>query len=175
MKTMAAIAMAGACAMATGQAAPAALRAHTETSFDVVVHALYKDAAALFGPEGERVWAGKHWDPQFIFPQPGSDTKGAVFTIQHGPLQAVWVIAQHDLEARHFQYVYYIGDLMVCTIDVRFTSLDPHRTKVHVTYARTAVSAQGDEHVAAMTEGDRRAGAEWQLAIDNYLATRKAP
>lgn len=171
MKTLLTAAMAGVCTAALAQSgtSPAGKRAHIETSFDVVVPAPYAEAAKLFGPEGERVWAGKHWDPQFIFPEPGRDEQGAVFTIQHGPLQAVWVIAQHDVEARHFQYVYFIPDAMVCTIDVRFTALDAATTKVHVTYLRTAVSEQGDEHVATMAESDRRAGQEWQTAIDRYL------
>lgn len=163
-------ALAAACATSMAQSSP---RAHTETSFDLVVRAPYAETAPLFGPEGERVWAGKHWNPQWIYPQPGRDEQGGVFTIQHGPLQAVWAIARHDLDARQFQYVYTLGNLMLCTIDVRFTVLDSRSTGVHVTYTRTAISPEGDEHVAAMTEGDRRAGAEWQAAIDNYLATLK--
>jgi hypothetical protein len=45
---------------------------------------------------------------------------------------------------------------------------------VHVTYARTALTAEGNEHVAQMTEGDKSAGKDWQQAIDAYLAGRKA-
>ncbi|HWE86297.1 MAG TPA: hypothetical protein VG267_15245 [Terracidiphilus sp.] len=172
-----AAAMAGACSIAMGQASPspATKRAHAETSFDVVVHAPYVETAELFGPEGERAWAGKHWDPQFIFPDAPRDEQGAVFTIQHGPLQAVWVIAQHDLAARHFQYVYFIPETMVCTIDLRFTPVDAATTKVHVTYARTAVSPDGDEHVAAMSDDDRKAGVKWQAAIDRYKSGLDAP
>ncbi|HEX8812163.1 MAG TPA: hypothetical protein VF742_09235 [Terracidiphilus sp.] len=101
---------------------------------------------------------------------PGRDEEGAVFTIQHAHMSAVWVIAQHNIEARHFQYVYFLPDLLVTTIDVRFEPMDAKTTKVHVTYARTAVSAEGDEHVAAMSEGDKKSGDEWQKAIDAYLA-----
>lgn len=171
MKGIVVVAMAAVCTAAPGQSGTSAAgkRAHVETTFDVLVQAPYAEAAKLFGPEGERVWAGKHWDPQFIFPAPGHDEQGAVFTIQHGALQAVWVIARHDLEARHFQYVYFIPDVMVCTIDVRFAGMDAETTKVHVTYVRTAVSEPGDEHVASMAEEDRRAGTEWQSAIDRYL------
>ena len=170
MKQVTLAVMAGVCAAAGGQAGSAATgRAHQETSFEVVVHAPYAEAAKLFGPEGERVWAGKHWDPRFVFPAEPRDERGAVFTIQHGPLQAVWVISEHDLEARHFQYVYFLDKLMVCTIDVRFSELNAKTTKVRVNYSRTAVTAEGDEHVAAMAEGDRKAGAEWQTAIDEYL------
>src|SRR5258708_39695233 len=70
-------------------------RMHVETTFKVVVHAPYVETAELFGPEGERAWAGKQWDPQFLHPMPGRDEEGAVFTIRHGSLNAVWVVAQH--------------------------------------------------------------------------------
>ncbi len=148
-------------------------RMHTETTFDVSVHAPYPETAKLFSPEGERAWAGKHWDPQFVHPVPASDKQGAVFTISHGAMNAVWVIAQHDLEARHFQYVYFIADLMVTTIDVRFRVVDSDTTAVTVTYARTAVTPEGDAHVKTMSEGDRTAGKEWQQAIDAYLKSGK--
>ena len=155
-------------------------RMHTETTFDVTVHAGLSETALLFSPEGERAWAGKHWDPQYLHnpspgPAPNQDKEGAVFTItHHGGLKAVWVTAQRDLDARHFEYVYFLPDIMVTTIDVRFRPLDPGTTKVTVTYARTAVTPEGDEHVKAMTEGDESAGKEWQSAIDDYLAVRKS-
>jgi len=147
-------------------------RMHVETTFDVMVHAPYEETAELFGPEGERAWAGKHWDPRFVYPLPARDKQGAVFTISHSGVNAVWVIAQHDLEARHFQYVYFIADVMVTTIDVRFRSVDSRTTAVTVTYARTSVSPEGDAHVKAMSEGDQTAGKDWQAAIDDYLASR---
>ena len=55
--------------------APHLLR--TQTAFDIVVHLPYAEAAPLFGPEGERPWAGKHWNPQFLYPQPAHDEQGA--------------------------------------------------------------------------------------------------
>jgi|CZKL01.1.fsa_nt_gi hypothetical protein len=148
-------------------------RMHLETSFDVVVHASYAETAALFGPEGECAWAGKHWDPQFIHPSPARDIEGAVFTVKHGPLSAVWVIATHDTDGRHFKYVYFIADLMVTTIDVRFTPIDTATTQVYVTYARTAMTPEGDEHVVAMNSADKNSGKEWQSGINSYFANRK--
>jgi len=148
-------------------------RMHVETTFDVVVQAPYEETAKLFSPEGERVWAGENWDPQFLHPLPGKDTQGAVFTISHGSIKAVWLIAQHDLEAKHFQYVYFIADVMVTTIDVQFRVVDLGTTQVTVKYARTSVSPQGDSHVLSMSESDRAACKEWQAAIDEYLSARK--
>lgn len=147
---------------------------HTEISFNLIVRASYAETAPLFGPEGERGWAGKHWDPRFIHPQPACDREGAVFTIEHGSLQATWVITAFDVEGRHFQYVYFLPDLLVTTIDVRFKALDGGSTQVLVSYARTALSAEGNAQVATLTKGDRNAGQEWQRAIDNYLVRHKA-
>jgi hypothetical protein len=142
------------------------------TSFDLVVNAPYAVAAPLFGPEGERGWAGKDWDPQFIYPQPARDAEGAVFTVRHGALSAVWVNTLFDVEARHFQYVYFLPELMVTVIDVRFKPTGDS-TKVNVVYTRTALTAEGNEHVRAKSESDKAAGKEWQEAINKYLAAGK--
>src|SRR5271166_4025515 len=80
----------------TSPAPPEALM-HVSTSFDLVVRAPYAKTAPLFGPEGERAWAGKHWNPEFIHPQPAADIEGAVFTVRHGPVKAVWVNTLFDL------------------------------------------------------------------------------
>ena len=79
-----------------------------------------------------------------------------------------------DVEGRHFQYVYFIPDLMVTVIDVRFKPLGADSTAVNVVYTRTALTLEGNQHVTAMTEGDKKAGKEWQQAIDAYLAHAKA-
>lgn len=154
------------------QPAESCLRVHT--NFSLVVHASYASTAPLFGPIGERVWAGPHWNPVFIFPQPANDVQGTVFTVSHGPLNAVWVNTLFDVDARHFQYVYFLPELLVTVIDVRFRPLDPHTTGVDVEYTRTALTSEGNEHVATMDKNDKRAGKEWQLAIDQYLAEHPA-
>lgn len=140
------------------------------TSFDLAVRLPLAQTAPLFGPEGERAWAGSHWNPEFIYPKPAHDEQGAVFSIHHGAITATWVCTAFDLDARHYQYVYFLPGLMVTTIDVRFKPLSEDTTSVNVTYTRTAIAPEGNEHVAAMSDGDKNAGKEWQQAIDEYLA-----
>ena len=144
--------------------------ARQTTSFDLVVHLPLAQTAPLFGPEGERAWAGGHWNPEFIYPKPARDDKGAVFSIHHGPFTATWVCTVFDLDARHFQYVHFLPGLMVTTIDVRFKPLSEIATGVNVLYTRTSIAPEGNPHVASMSDGDKAAGAEWQHAIDEYLA-----
>jgi hypothetical protein len=161
-------------APALGQSAAVSTQLlRTQTAFDIVVHLPYAEAAPLFGPEGERPWAGKHWNPQFLYPQPAHDEQGAVFTVHHGPVTAVWVNTLFDLDARHFQYAYFIPDIMVTTIDLRFNSTDPNNTPVHVVYTRTALTPEVNDHVTAFTNADKTAAKDWQQSIDSYLASRK--
>jgi hypothetical protein len=142
------------------------------SSFDLVVRLPLAQAAALFGPQGERAWAGNDWNPEFIYPQPARDELGAVFSISHGQHRAIWVTTAFDIDARHFQYVYFIPDTLVTTIDVRFNAIGPELSGVHVSYTRTALTSEGNEHVAALAAGDSTAGREWQQAIDDYLRQR---
>jgi hypothetical protein len=160
-------------AVSTLAESPSSQLLRTQTAFNIVIRLPYAETAPLFGPEGERPWAGKHWDPQFLYPQPAHDEQGAVFTVHHGPVTAVWVNTLFDLEARHFIYAYFIPDIMVTTIDVRFTPNDPTNTSIHVIYTRTALTLEGNDHVTAFTATDKSAAKNWQQSIDTYLATRK--
>ena len=94
--------------------------------------------------------------------------------MSHGTHNTVWVNTLFDQEARHFQYVYFLPEIMVATVDVRFKSIDAGTTQVNVVYTRTALTPDANEHVAKMSEDDRKKGKEWQQAIDTYLARAKS-
>jgi hypothetical protein len=143
--------------------------AHVSNTFHLVVPAPLSRAATLFGPEGERCWAGTHWNPQFVYPRPGQDVQGAVFTVQHGPHRAVWVNTVFDTAVGRMQYVSFIPETLVFTVDVRLSAVDPAHTSVEVTYARTALDAAFNGEVEAMGTRDRESGPEWQEAIEKCL------
>lgn len=146
----------------------AAAPAHVSNSFEFDVHAPLTEVAPLFGPEGERCWAGKHWNPVFIFPQPGKDVEGAVFTIAHGPHTVVWVNTIFDVAGGRMQYVAVIPEVMAFKVDVRLRPVGA-ATHVKVTYTRTALDASANDTVIAMGKMDGVAGPDWQRAIESYL------
>jgi hypothetical protein len=146
---------------------------HVRNEFEFTAHAPYQVVAPLFGAQGERAWAGGHWDPHFLYPQPAEDIQGAVFTIRHGHRQAYWINTSFDESARHFQYVYVIPEAMVVLIDVRCSEVDAANTKVNVAYERTALDADANEHVQELGNEDRQSGKEWGTAINDYLAKQK--
>jgi hypothetical protein len=142
---------------------------HVTNAFELIVRAPLSRAAILFGPGGERCWAGERWNPEFLYPQPGKDVQGAVFTVQHGPHKSVWVNTLFDTAGGRMQYVSFIPNTVVSTIDVRLTAVDPSSTRVDVTYSRTALNPAANDDVQAMGGRDRESGPEWQQAIAKCL------
>jgi hypothetical protein len=143
---------------------------HVSSSFHFLVHAPLSCAAPLFGPNGELAWAGKHWDPQFLYPQPGQDVQGAVFTVRHGSMNSIWINTLFDLGAGRMQYVSLIQGIMITTVNVRLTSVDSSTTRVDVTYTRTALDPSANDHVQQLAESDRDSGPEWEKSIAPAVA-----
>jgi hypothetical protein len=146
--------------------------AHLRNSFQFIIHAPLHRASPLFGPEGERCWAGQHWNPKFLYPQPGKDVQGAVFTVQRGAHTSVWVNTLFDPEGGRMQYVSFVPGTVVSTVDVQLTALDTSTTGVEVTYVRTALDPLANDEVQTMARSDRESGPSWQQAIESCLTAQ---
>ena len=153
---------------AHGGKAASDTRAHTDAQFEFLANGTFEKVAPLFGADKERVWAAE-WNPAFVYPQPAADREGMVFTVEHHHHQAVWVNTQLDLVNGRVQYAYVIPDAMVTLINLRLTR-EGDKTRLFVTYERTSLSAEADEHVRRMGEGDRGSGPEWEKDINGYLS-----
>src|SRR3974390_2093404 len=150
-----------------GRNAASGSRLHTEEQFEFTANGPMEQVAPLFGADKERVWAAG-WDPQFVFPNPGTDKEGMVFTIDHHHRRALWVNTELDLKNGRVQYVYVVPDTMATRIALRLTPAGD-KTHVAVTYERTALSSDADEHVRQMADGDRGSGPDWEKAVNSYL------
>jgi len=142
-------------------------RAHTKEEFWFTAHAPMEQVAPLFGADKEREWS-PHWNPQFLYPVPAADQQGMVFGVAHGHLQSVWVNTELDLKNGRIQYVYVIPDAVATVITLHLAG-EGNQTQVQVEYERTALSADTDEHVRHLGEGDRSSGPEWDKQVNGYL------
>jgi hypothetical protein len=149
--------------------AAAPQNAHVVNSFTFEVAAPMKSVAPLFAPEAERSWAGDHWNPVFAYPQPGRDIEGAVFTVKHGSFNAVWVNTVFNIESGRMQYVAVVADKFAMTVDVQVTAVAANRTAVKVTYTRTALDPQLNDHIKELGEQDKSSGPEWQRGVEAAL------
>jgi hypothetical protein len=142
---------------------------HVSNSFEFDVRAPLTQVAPLFGPEAERCWAEKHWNPVFVYPQPAKDVEGAVFMVAHGPHTAVWVNTIFDVAGGRMQYVALVPEVMTFTVDVRLSPVSAALTHVKVTYTRTALDVSANDTVLAMGKEDGDGGPEWQRSIESFL------
>lgn len=139
---------------------------HLRDTFELTVHEPFMPAVALFGAHGERGWAGKDWDPKFLYPQPEEDKAGAVFTTSDN---APWVMTAFDPGKGHVQYVIFRGDLLITLLDIHLDAVDSANTKVKVVYEWTALKPEANEHIRHMAERHRGMGEHWEKAINGYL------
>ena len=160
-------------ASALGQsAAPSTQLLRTQTAFDIVVHLPYAETAPLFGPEGERPWAGKHWDPQFLYPQPAHDEQGAVLrsiTVLSPPCGSTHSSIS-KLATFSTSTSFPTSWSQPSTSDLRPPTRPPPGSR---TYTRTALTPDGNDHVTAFTNTDKTAAKDWQQSIDTYLLHAK--
>jgi hypothetical protein len=143
--------------------------AHVISRFHFTVDAPFARVAPQFGPEAERAWGDPQWNPQFIYPQPGKDTAGAVFTVPYGKTNSIWINTNYDPVGGRMQYVYLVGDVMVCVIDVHVTSTDSTHTVVDVTYTRTALTSEHNDGVGRLAMKDAQNGPVWKQYVEHAL------
>ena len=144
------------------------LLTHTHNEFVLTVHAPIERAFPLFGAIEEKKWA-EGWEPQVLYPSPAKDQQGMVFRVDHPHMSSVWTCTAFDLASGHVQYVYVVADAMVTLIDIHLTKAGAEETRVSVTYERTALDAEANDHVAHLAENDAKSGSEWEQAINGYL------
>jgi hypothetical protein len=143
---------------------------HLSTRFHFEVDAPFSRTALLFGPESERSWAGEHWNPIFFYPQPGKDIEGAVFTVANGPHTSIWVNTLYDVAGGRMQYVAIVPQVVATLVDVKLTSVDSGKTRVDVTYTRTALDPVANDYVRDLDRHDAVSGPEWGKAIHASLS-----
>ena len=95
-----------------------------------------------------------------------------VFTTIHSGRQATWVNTQFDVKNGRVQCVYVVPERMVTVITLNLIP-EGNQTRVEVQYDRTALSPEADVSVEHFAEEDRKAGAEWEEQVNEYLEKAK--
>ncbi len=141
---------------------------HVRNTFTFTLPHSYATMFPLFGAARERVWSSG-WHPAFLYPTPARDSAGMVFTVAHGYTRSVWVNTAFDTRTGHVQYVSVIPNALATLIDIQIQAIAPASTRVSVTYERTALVPEANDHVRALGDHDRAAGPQWETAIHDYL------
>lgn len=125
--------------------------------------------APLFGPAAERCWAGRDWNPEFIYPADGRDREGCVFRLRRRGREETWVNTVFDPAAGRAEYAAFVPGVMVTVVMVRLAA-GGGQTRVEVTYRRTALVPEANPEIERLGAADRESGSEWQAALAAALS-----
>ena len=104
-------------------------------------------AFQLFTAPGERLWI-EDWDP--VFPGGGDGReKGSVWITGVGSSKAYWVVADYDADALHARYARVAPLTHAGMVEVSARPCGARATEVEVTYRLTALTDDGNRHLAA--------------------------
>jgi hypothetical protein len=123
---------------------------HIERTGSLVLPIPLAQAFPLFTAEGERSWV-PGWEPQYLHPPHPSDAEGTVFRTDHGGEETFWLVLRHDPFEGAAVYGRFTPGSRLGTVKVQCVERTTSETVVNVTYSLTALSASGDEVLAAMT------------------------
>jgi hypothetical protein len=143
------------------------MTSHFISSADIRVALPPEAAIALFTPEGERSWAGKHgWDPRYPVPSRTSGA-GAVFTTRHGEHTTTWVMVDQD--PNRVRYARLTSHTVAGTVEVRVLAGTAEGTDLRVSYDLTALTDDARHELARFAAGYAAEIATWASDITKSL------
>ena len=132
------------------------------------------EAFVLFEPEGERAWAGAAWNPRYLHPADGRTQQGMVFTTGEGADATLWLLATYDILRHRVDYVRVTPGSRMGTVSVACEPVTSSSSEVTVRYTLTALSEEGNRHLAEFDAGYEAYIDSWRVAIEKALARTPA-
>ncbi|HRE19890.1 MAG TPA: hypothetical protein PKW21_02505 [Rhabdaerophilum sp.] len=146
---------------------------HAEHCHSIVVPLPPESAFPLFTPAGERLWLAG-WQPEFLHPVDGCTEVGMVFRTRHGGEETLWSCIEFAPESHRIRYLRISPATRFVTLSVSCSEEAEGRTRVEVRYAMTALTAEGERMLEALTPLSFAATIdEWQEKITLYVAQRE--
>ena len=127
-------------------------------------------AMPLFTPEGERRWAGPHWDPKYAVPDAAADDSapGTVFTTESSGGAATWIVVERGSD--RIGYARVVPDRIAGTVAVACAEAgSAEATRVTVRYDVTALGPEGVAFVEDLESGYDAFLEEWRREIEAAL------
>lgn len=139
-------------------------RSHTQR-----ISAPVKEVFPLLCPVREAEWI-EGWEPEVVLTTSGVAEDGCVFVTHDDERKAVWTVTEYDPPGA-IGFVK-VESPVVTRIRIDLDPADEGATAATVTYAFTALSAEGAPLVHSWTE-DRYRGfmEDWESRLNHYLRT----
>ena len=130
---------------------------------------------ALICPVKEAEWLDG-WDYDLIFSHSGFAEPGCVFISRsEGEKDTIWLITRRDDQACETEFARMTPGSRVAHVSVRIEEDGKHISRVHITYAITALTEAGNKFIENFTEENFVKDMQfWEATMNHYLETGKA-
>src|SRR3990170_2354548 len=123
----------------------------------------------LFTPEGEEAWADG-WAPEYLHPATKKTCRDMVFRTRHGGEETLWACVDWDPANGTTRYVRVTPGSRMGFVKVECRAIDAGRTRATVSYDLTALTDQGKQVLAELTDAAFRDMIDgWQAKISAHL------
>jgi hypothetical protein len=132
-------------------------------------------ALTLFTPEGERRWAGPHWDPTYAIPNAASDDSapGTVFATESDGGAATWIVVERRED--RISYARVAPGRIAGTVSVECSrGATSDETLATVRYDVTSLGPDGVAFIEHLEEGYAAFLDEWRREILATLERERA-
>jgi hypothetical protein len=129
----------------------------------------------LICPVKEAEWLDG-WDYDLIFSHSGVAEPGCVFISRsEGEKDTIWLMTKRDDQACETEFARITPESRVAHLTVRIEDGGNHTSRVHITYAITALTEAGNKFIENFTEENFVKDMKfWEATMNHYLETGKA-
>jgi hypothetical protein len=129
-----------------------------------------EQAIALFTPEGERLWAGDEWDPNYpvaLAADADGAEPGTVFTTGAEDASTIWVgIVKTESMVTYGRVT---PGVAAGLVSVSCVAVGDRETKVEVVYDASSLSEQGEAFLTDFESGYSAFIASWEKELHDAI------
>jgi hypothetical protein len=136
------------------------------------IHAEPATVFPLLCPVKEAQWLDG-WQYHLLYSESGLAEEGCVFsTPQEGEKDTLWIITKHDKDNYKIEFTRFTPDSRTCVLNISVEPQKDNTSSVHIEYAYTAISNEGNQFIDELTE-DRFLDAVkfWEKSMNHFLET----
>lgn len=142
---------------------------HLERRHDIVLDGPLDRVFPLFTPIGEKLWVDG-WQPEFLHPEDGETSEGMVFRTRHGEEETLWACVDWDPAGHRVRYARVTPASRFGFVEVTCREAGAGRTEASVAYKFTALTPDGQSHLADLTEAAFAGMIDgWKTSINAWL------
>ena len=142
-------------------------------SYEQTINGSLNEIMPLYCPVRELDWC-ENWNPTAVYSNSGLVEKDCIFITSHNETDIVWMVTAYDIEKGYVEMFYHEPNVQVTKLEIQATPIAKKKTRVVLTYSKTALGKLGTKILEAFTRENYCSMMDsWEKAMNYYLHTGK--